>query len=280
MKISLTLLFSILVLAQLLAALHVEAAHDIDHDFCWKNSYGRGVGTIPGECGSKEKLGLLCYPPCPSGYNRVGLDCQQNCPPDFRNDGLFCRKAEYTRGAGYPWTFVDGFSDAGMFRRCEADNGKGNCEKYLAMVYPKCKAGDSPFGCCICRPPLPNCAALGLNGALDLSCAKKLIIGAPTGGDCGAGFQYDAGLCYPNCKKGYSGVGPVCWADTPSGWVGCGMGAAKDSKTCTSVIIDQVASVGQIAVNIATMGSSTGIAAAKNAAVGASRIATLTKRLA
>ena len=28
---------------------------------------------------------------------------------------------------------------------------------------------------------------------------------------CEAGFEYDAGLCYPQCKDGYKGVGPVCW---------------------------------------------------------------------
>jgi len=110
MKISLTLLVAILVLTQLSLELHVEAAHDIDQTFCWKDSYGRGVGVIPGECGTKEKIMLLCYDPCPKGYTRVGLDCQQDCPADFRNDGLFCRHAEYGRGAGYPWYFSDGFT--------------------------------------------------------------------------------------------------------------------------------------------------------------------------
>lgn len=30
---------------------------------------------------------------------------------------------------------------------------------------------------------------------------------------CGAGMEYDAGLCYPVCDAGYHGVGPVCWMD-------------------------------------------------------------------
>jgi len=179
--------------------------------FCWKDSYGRGVGTIPSECGTKQKLGALCYEPCPSGYTRIGLDCLQNCPTGFRDDGLFCRNAEYGRGVGYAWWYRDGFSFSGMFKRCEADNGKGNCEKYLAMVYPKCKPGYSPFGCCICRPTVPDCNALGMNGGLDLSCTKKLVLGSPSPADCAAGLEYDAGLCYPKCKTGYNGVGPVCW---------------------------------------------------------------------
>ena len=70
-------------------------------EFCWRDSYGRGVGTIPADCPQgREKIGLLCYPICPSGMSRFGFDCHSNCPQDFRNDGLFCRKAEYGRGGG------------------------------------------------------------------------------------------------------------------------------------------------------------------------------------
>ncbi|HEX9944871.1 MAG TPA: hypothetical protein VGG03_22910 [Thermoanaerobaculia bacterium] len=29
--------------------------------------------------------------------------------------------------------------------------------------------------------------------------------------DCGPGREYDAGLCYPLCPPGYTGVGPMCW---------------------------------------------------------------------
>jgi hypothetical protein len=34
----------------------------------------------------------------------------------------------------------------------------------------------------------------------------------------------DAGLCYPRCKSGFHGVGPVCWADTVSVGVGIPVG--------------------------------------------------------
>jgi len=279
MKISLPLLLTILVLTQLSLELSLSAVHDMDHEFCWKDSYGRGVGTIPDDCGTKQKLGALCYPQCPSGYTRVGLDCQQNCPSGFTNQGLFCRLAEYGRGGGYTWWFSDGFSDSGMYRRCEADHGRGNCEKSGAIVYPKCKSGYYPAGCCICRPAVPNCNALGFNGGFDLSCAKRLIIGSPSTAGCPANKQYDAGLCYPACKKKFYGVGPVCWSDTPSGWVGCGMGAAKDTKTCADIIIGQIAAVGQLAINIATFGSSSAGVEAANAAKSAGKLASLTKKL-
>ncbi len=28
---------------------------------------------------------------------------------------------------------------------------------------------------------------------------------------CTSAQDYDAGLCYPKCKPGFSGVGPMCW---------------------------------------------------------------------
>lgn len=36
--------------------------------------------------------------------------------------------------------------------------------------------------------------------------------------DCGPGFEKDPNglLCYPTCKPGYTGVGPVCWQTCPS----------------------------------------------------------------
>ena len=37
-------------------------------DFCWRRSYGRGAGEVLNTCPSnKEKIGALCYSPCPSG---------------------------------------------------------------------------------------------------------------------------------------------------------------------------------------------------------------------
>ncbi len=57
------------------------------------------------------------------------------------------------------------------------------------------------------------------------------------------------------------------------------MGAAISSKACASVIIDQVTSVGTIALNIATLGSSGGATTAANAAQGASKLAKLRQQL-
>ena len=71
--------------------------------------------------------------------------------------------------------------------------------------------------------------------------------------------ENDAGLCYDKCKAGYYGVGPVCWSEVPKdgavSWKGCGMGAAKDSGTCSAVITNQVISVAEVAMTVATLGA-------------------------
>lgn len=75
-------------------------------------------------------------------------------------------------------------------------------------------------------------------------------------GVCSSDEDRTGGLCYPKCKAKYLGVGPVCWINSPSGWVDCGMGASPSSTSCALVVFDQVSSVGMLAINIATFGAS------------------------
>lgn len=65
-------ILSFLTLA-LLAGLLPQQAQAVD--LCWKQTYGRGVGTIPTNCGSKQYDAGLCYVYCASGYNGVGPMC-------------------------------------------------------------------------------------------------------------------------------------------------------------------------------------------------------------
>lgn len=247
-----------------------------DKEFCWKDTTTRGVGTVPEACDAgRERIGLLCYTKCPAGTKRVGFDCHSVCPDGLRDDGLFCRAAEYGRGAGYPLKFGE-FNLDGARARCAAENPQG-CEQNGAIIYPKCKAGYEAFGCCICRPKQPNCAALGLNSGVDLSCAKKVTIGDPVTGACSSNQQKDAGLCYPQCASGFTGVGPVCWGQSPKGWVDCGMGAAKDSLTCAKIIAGQVVAVGNLALTIGSLGTSTSLTAGLSAPEKASRFTKLTQ---
>lgn len=181
-------------------------AHEIADSrqpYCYRDSYGRGVGK-PMICsaGYAEDAGL-CYTPCKDGYKGVGPVCWQSCPHGFRDDGAYCAKPKaYGRGAGYPWKFGDDLNDKGMRRRCLKAHPEG-CEKSGAIFYPKCKEGFHAVGCCVCSP---NC----LNGQKDIgvSCAKKSYgrgVGKPLS-RCPEGQDKDAALCYPQCKSGYHGV--------------------------------------------------------------------------
>jgi hypothetical protein len=55
--------------------------------------------------------------------------------------------------------------------------------------------------------------------------------------------ELDAGLCYPKCRPGFHGVGPVCWADTVNVGVGvpiglnpCPEGWSNDGLICREPI--------------------------------------------
>lgn len=222
--------------------------------FCWRQSYGRGVGVPLSECANGlEKDGLLCYPKCKDGYGAAGPVCWAKCPPGFTDIGAFCQKpAPYGRGAGYPWKFGDGFNLDGAMARCVRDNPQG-CEQSGAVIYPKCKPGFHAVGCCVCSPDCPP-------GWTDTGtgCTKPTYTrGAGEPMVCANGLEQDAGLCYPRCKPGFTGVGPVCWQNTPPGWVNCGAACAKTEAECAMAVSDQVLSTVTVAANIATLGLAT-----------------------
>ena len=53
-------------------------------------------------------------------------------------------------------------------------------------------------------------------------------------------------LCYPPCKKGYSGNGPVCWQNCPAGKNDC-------SALCTDSTDDCTDSVKNIGINVVAL---------------------------
>jgi hypothetical protein len=253
----------------LLSAFHLALAED---DYCYKGSYGRGVGTIPTSCDSaKRNESGLCYPACPSGYGGAGPVCWANCPAGYYDHGAGCTKpAPYGRGGGYAWHLGDGLNDGGMYNRCEHDNGRGGCEKWGAVVYPKCRAGFHTVGCCVCSPDCPS--GYTDTGATCTKPTKTRGAGTiPT--SCDGNKQNDAGLCYDHCKGGYNGVGPVCWNTCPKGYVDCAAGCATSSSYCAQVTADQVTSTIMLAVNVATMGASGEVEAAAKSAEEATRLA-------
>jgi hypothetical protein len=198
---------------------------------CWLNTYGRGVGVPLSTCDSHlEKSGLLCYYKCRSGYYSIGPVCYEYCPNGFRNDGLFCAKpAAYGRGGGYA-----------LFHwgRCLSQNRQG-CEKSGWLVYPKCRKGFYPVGCCICSPGCQR-------GQRDMgvSCAKRTYgrgVGVPM--KCRRNEEQNVGLCYPYCKSGYRGIGPVCWAQCPKGWKQCGA-LCQEKSSCTDYLKSWISPIG------------------------------------
>ena len=178
---------------------------------CWRNSYGRGAGTVPSTCNAgQEKNGALCYPNCAAGYYGVGPACWQNCPSGYRDDGAYCAKpSSYGRGGGY--VIWDG--DV-----CQRDNPQTGCEQYGALWYPKCRANFHAVGCCVCSPDCPS-------GMTDIgaSCAKKSYgRGAGSPLVCPAGTENQSSLCYNLCPSGYTGNGPLCYQNCAADKRPCG----------------------------------------------------------
>jgi hypothetical protein len=222
-------------------------AQSANAEICWKDSYGRGVGTIPNAC--------------PAGFSATGFGtCSKDCPAGFRNDGLFCAKpAAYGRGAGYPWKFGDAAFNLDPARsRCKNENPQG-CEKDGAIIYPVCKPGYTKVGCCVCSPICPA----GMTD-IGVSCTKPTVVAT-----CPAGKINDAGLCYNPCA-GMKGVGPVCWGGCPAGMIDCGAMCGSSIAECTSSITNMVVSVGSLAAKVAsivgTAGAAVGVTAATEAA--------------
>jgi hypothetical protein len=150
-----------------------------------------------------------------------------------------------------------------MISRCEADHGRGNCEMSGLIAYPKCKSGYSPFGCCICRPTPPNCRAIGMNGGIDLSCAKKTSSVTPFG--CHVLVESSTKLIFATRLAKTSSMemesaqfaGPRLLL---AGWTA----AAKDDNECATVVTDRILSVGMLALTIASLGATSLVNMAKN----------------
>jgi hypothetical protein len=257
----------------LMLAFAVQNATAQQPEFCWKDTTTRGAGTVPSACPSgAEKVNGICYDKCPSGFKRAsgGLNCLSVCPSGMRNDGLYCRIKKESYGRGVGWT--DRKKCEKKFDRCEQDRKKGSW-------YAKCRDGYRKDGL-ICYANKPNCKALGMGAQVaGYSCKKKEKAYKTRVAGCG-GQEKDAGLCYKKCPANFKGVGPVCWAQIPKGWVNCGMGTAKDSATCAQIVFGQVYSVGNLAFNIATFGGSGAAGKAASSADDASKLAKLKKKFA
>ena len=255
-------------------------------DYCWKDSYGRGVGTIPYKCSaSQETQGkapfFTCYDKCPTGYSSTALGgCMQTCPAATYRDAFGnCvdngakkryKYDEYTTVRNPNPKRCNIFSygtnlEKCFWEECRKKNGKNGCTKHGAAVVAKCKPGYKKAAL-HCIPDL-DCKGFAGKG-VDISgktfCeTKRKPPRPPKPADCGKGYVNDAGLCYKGCTKGYTGVGPVCWVKCPkiSGkqWVECGAGCAENATACGLNTADMVVSVLDSVVSIASLGTGSGI---------------------
>ena len=246
-------------------------------DYCWKNTYGRGVGTIPpGRCAANQEMQgtppfFTCYDKCPRGYDSTALGgCMQACPKDTNRDdfGNCVDSGAKKRYKNIEFTYVRNpdkctiFEGEGcLWNSCRKRHGQKGCEKYGAAIVAKCDPGFKR-ATLHCIPDL-NCdgyVGKGVDFFGKTFCeTKRKAPRAPRPADCGSGKVNDAGLCYNKCGAGYDGAGPVCWAKCPKirgkQWVECGAGCAADSVACGLNTSDMVVSVLDSALSIATIGS-------------------------
>jgi hypothetical protein len=243
----------------------VTAQAGFSANACWLDSYGRGVGTVPGRVAD-----------CPKGYTNMGLTCTSglttysnpsivaSCPSGYTNFGLFCK--------GTTWSTAFSFKTSGEMT-CPPDYFL-NAE--IGRCYKNCKPGFKSVG---------EICAEGLDtlGSSAMTCNADEVKGGvsnarcyPKVGDCGADGEKDAGLCYKKCAIGYKGVGPVCWGSCPSSLpYSCGAACAKDAAGCGTVIYAQVSSVATVAATIASFGTATAVTAAATAPEKAAQVSAL-----
>lgn len=112
----------------------------------------------------------------------------------------------------------------------------------------------------MCSPDCPD-------GMVDIgvSCQKQSYTrtaGTPVS-TCAGGLEKDAALCYPACRAGYYGVGPVCWSSCPDFLAtDCGAGCSSTADQCAKSIFDMFASVAEFALDVVELAATDGASAA------------------
>lgn len=220
--------------------------------FCYKETYGRGVGVPLSTCpAGQEKNGLICYPDCKATYSGVGPVCWQGCPSGYVDTGALCHidKALTTGGS---WVCTKKKWGVCWWKSHECPSGYTNAGAFCALNTPSVPSGYK-----------------GLSG-LDIE-KNSYGRGAGKPMDCASGLQEDAALCYKQCNSGYYGVGPVCWESCPSGETDCGAGCSSGKSSCASTVSNMVISPIMVVANVAaivlTAGAATGATAAADEGV-------------
>lgn len=246
------------------ASLVMTAQAQDESPVCWKPTYGRGAGTIPGECGpGEDRESGLCYKACPPGFVGVATHCHQACPQGFKSAGLLdatCTKPDKFPRNAYPPT------PAGSAQCIRDAQGRG-CEQINNAYFVK----PPPQFTCegpVCQQSCP--AGMTDTGG---ACRKQAAIARGAGSipKCGADANPQGGLCYKTCNSGFGGAGPVCWGKCPASHpVDCGGMCGTTSGQCAAAVANQAISVLDFAATtietVITFGGAAGIKTAVNAA--------------
>ena len=170
--------------------------------FCWKTTYGRGAGTIPGRPTD-----------CPHGYANTGATCTrehdaytpgtaaESCPSGCYDSGLRCTKNLGHGGCSIitPWQCDCGDYHCPSGYRPDTGTCRENCADGYTMVLGDCHR------------------SMDVKGPDDMTCKageeKKIspLFGFPRCYPVGrlCVEDEDAGLCYNNCRAGFVSVN-VC----------------------------------------------------------------------
>ncbi len=109
--------------------------------YCYKQSYGRGVGVPLSTCpAGQEKNGLICYPDCRASYGGVGPVCWQGCPSGYVDTGALCHidKALTTGGS---WECTKRKWGVCWWKAHRCPSGYTNAGAFCALNTPSVPAG-------------------------------------------------------------------------------------------------------------------------------------------
>ena len=233
----------------------IDSFFDPGNGFCWKESYGRGVGTIPTDCGSGQLDAGLCYARCKSGFEGVGPMCWKPGKSHPRGFGTIPNSCPTGRAleAGLCYTHCNaGYHGLGPM----CWSGAKSHPRGAGTIPNQCEQGKT-LDAGLCYPPCPP-GYKGVGPACWIA-LEGYGRGVGTIPKCSPSLEFDASLCYKKCDKGYKGVGPVCWGYCDSEGThpfDCGAACSTNEAACAGAIVQMIQAVGEVVLNVVTMGGS------------------------
>eukprot|EP01080_Neovahlkampfia_damariscottae_P006012 gene6012-10014_t len=189
--------------------------------FCWKQTWGAGIGWIPSSCPRSHPIkgrvfvNHLCYRNCRHGYEKVRGGCATKCPKYFWTHRSYCQQ---NKTWYYAW----------------ASGGK--CSRREGFHMHRWKRG-------ICVRP---------NRKISRRFYRDPQVNRVKYKICPRGQNKQGGLCYNNCPRGYTKGGPYCWQTCPRDLPNtCGAMCTKTPSACAKKIAGLVFNGVSAAVNAA-----------------------------